>query len=55
MFALMPALRVVRAGGHGVDFVAHALYGVVVVLSLGELAQQRRGLSASGARLRRVG
>ena len=53
--ALLPALRVVRAGGHAIDFVAHALYGAIVALVVGELATQRHAPSASGARLRRVG
>lgn len=55
VFALMPSLRVVRAGGHAIDFAAHALYGAIVALTIGELAAQRRAPSVSGARLRRVG
>jgi hypothetical protein len=53
VFALIPALRVVRVGGHAVDFAAHALYGSMVALAVGELAAQRR--TRSIPRLRRVG
>jgi hypothetical protein len=55
VLALIPTLRVVRAGGHAIDFVAHALYGAIVALTIGELAAQRRAPGVSGARLRRVG
>ena len=54
-FALLPALRVVRVGGHVVDGAAHALYGSLVALVLSELAAQRRGTVARAFRLRRVG
>ena len=54
MFALIPALRVTRVGGHVVDVAAHALYGIIVAVGIGELAQQRHTPSVR-ARLRRVG
>jgi hypothetical protein len=53
--ALILALRVVRLGGHAVDFVAHALYGAMVALAVGELAGQRRTPRPRAVRLRRVG
>ena len=55
MFALIPALRVVRVGGHLVDGAAHAFYGAMVALAINELAEQRRGPVARALRLRRVG
>ena len=55
VYALIPALRVVRAGGHLVDFAAHALYGAIVALAVSELAVQRQTPSARAPRLRRVG
>jgi hypothetical protein len=55
VLALIPALRVVRVGGHAVDGVAHALYGAMVALAIGELAEQRRAPIARALRLRRVG
>ena len=53
--ALIPSLRVVRVGGHAVDFAAHALYGAMVALAVGELAEQRRAPRPRAMRLRRVG
>ena len=53
--ALIPALRVVRVGGHAVDFAAHALYGAMVALAVSELAEQRRTPKPRALRLRRVG
>jgi hypothetical protein len=39
---LMPALRVERVGGHVVDAVAHAVFGVVLAFGMRELALQPR-------------
>jgi hypothetical protein len=55
VLALIPALRVVRLGGHVVDGAAHALYGAMVSLAISELAEQRRTPLARALRLRRVG
>jgi hypothetical protein len=55
VLALIPALRVVRVGGRLVDGAAHALYGAMVALAIGELAAQRRTSLARALRLRRVG
>ena len=53
--ALIPALRVVRVGGHAVDFAAHALYGAIVAFAVAELAGQRKTPRSRAVRLRRVG
>jgi hypothetical protein len=55
MLGLIPALRVVRVGGHLVDGAAHTLYGAMVALAINELAAQRRAPIARALRLRRVG
>jgi hypothetical protein len=55
VLALIPALRVVRLGGHLVDGAAHALYGAMVALAIAELAAQRRTSLGRARRLRRVG
>jgi hypothetical protein len=39
---LLPALRVQRVGGRGVDAVAHAIFGAVLAFGMRELAAQRR-------------
>lgn len=54
---LLPALRVQRVGGHGVDAVAHALFGVALAFSMQELASQSRmkPLPTKVPLLRRVG
>jgi hypothetical protein len=39
---LLPALRVQRAGGRGVDAVAHGIFGATLALAMRELAAQPR-------------
>ena len=40
--ALLPALRVQRVGGGGVDAVAHGIFGAALALAMRELASQPR-------------
>jgi hypothetical protein len=54
VLVLIPALRVVRIGGHKVDLAAHLLYGAIVVLAVNELSRQRATPSVA-TRFRRVG
>ena len=39
---LLPALRVQRVGGRGVDAVAHGIFGAALAFAMRELASQRR-------------
>jgi hypothetical protein len=57
VLGLMPALRVRRVGGHGVDAVAHAIFGVVLAFAMRELAAQPRlrAMPTEIPMLRRVG
>jgi hypothetical protein len=46
---LLPALRVDRVGGRGVDAAAHGIFGVTLALAMRELAAQPRLLPVSSA------
>jgi hypothetical protein len=57
VLGLLPALRVQRRGGHGVDAVAHTVFGVVLAFAMRELAAQPRlrPMPTEVPMLRRVG